>query len=53
MMLMKQNLMEGLHGISVAVLTRGLGMTPQEVEAMLIGVRRDLCDRNIHCYVPV
>jgi hypothetical protein len=50
---MKQNLMEGLHGISVAVLTRGLGMTPQEVEVMLIGVRRDLCDRNIHCYCPV
>ncbi|KAH8754051.1 S-adenosyl-L-methionine-dependent methyltransferase [Hyaloscypha finlandica] len=48
-----QNMMEGLHGISVAVLTRGLGMTAQEVEVLLIGVRRDLCDRNIHCYAPV
>ncbi|PMD30364.1 S-adenosyl-L-methionine-dependent methyltransferase [Hyaloscypha variabilis F] len=48
-----QNFMEGVHAISVAVLTRGLGMTPQEVEVLLIGVRRDLCDRNIHCYNPV
>lgn len=46
-------MMEGLHGISVAVLTRGLGMTVHEVEVLLVGVRRDLCDRNIHCYAPV
>lgn len=45
--------MEGVQGISIACLMRGLGMTAQEVEVMLIGVRRDLCDRNIHCYAPV
>jgi hypothetical protein len=45
--------MEGLHGISVAVLTRGLGMTAEEVEVMLVNVRKDLCNRNIHCYAPV
>ena len=45
--------MEGLYSISVAVPTRGLGMTAQEVELMLVDVRRDLCDRNIHCYAPV
>lgn len=48
-----QNMMEGLHAISVAVLTRGLGMTAQEVEVMLVGVRKDLSDRNIHCYAPI
>jgi hypothetical protein len=45
--------MEGSYAISVAVLTRGLGMSAQEVEVMLVGVRKDLCNRNIHCYVPV
>jgi hypothetical protein len=45
--------MEGMHAISVAVLTRGLGMTAQEVELLLVGVRKDLCNRNVHCYAPV
>jgi hypothetical protein len=42
-----------LHAFSVAVLTRGLGMTAQEVEVLLIGVRKDICNRNIHCYAPI
>jgi Methyltransferase domain len=48
-----RNLMEGLHAVSVAVLTRGLGMTAQEVELLLVGVRKDICNRNIHCYAPI
>jgi hypothetical protein len=45
--------MEGLHGISIAVLTRGLGMTAPEVELLLVGARKDLCNRDIHCYAPM
>lgn len=43
--------MEGLQGIAMGPLTRGLHWTPQEVEALLVDVRRDLMDTRIHSYV--
>ncbi|KAI9742701.1 MAG: hypothetical protein M1818_003842 [Claussenomyces sp. TS43310] len=48
-----QNMLEALHAISIAVLTRGLGMSSQEVEVLLVGARRDLCDKRVHCYSPM
>ncbi|KAI9835863.1 MAG: hypothetical protein M1819_001761 [Sarea resinae] len=48
-----QNLLEGAHGFSVAMFTRGLGWASSEVEVFLVKVRRELQDRNIHAYVPM
>jgi hypothetical protein len=38
------NSLEGLQGVSMAVLTRAFGMTAEEVEAYLVDVRRDFHD---------
>jgi hypothetical protein len=48
-----QNWLDGMQGISMATLTRGLGMTPSAVEALLVGVRAGLKDQSIHCFTPV
>jgi hypothetical protein len=45
-MTMLTNGLEGLSGVSLAVLTRAFGMSAQEVEAMLLDVRRDMADRE-------
>lgn len=47
------NIDGGLEGLSMALLTRGCGMTREEVLAFLVGVRVDLRDRNIHGYWPM
>jgi hypothetical protein len=49
----REDLLSGLQAISMAVLTRGLGMTKEEVEVLLIGVRQELKSNRIHMYVPV
>lgn len=49
----EQNFCGGLYGLSVALLTRGLGWTPEEVEVFLVGVRNDLRNRQIHAYWPM
>jgi hypothetical protein len=48
----QQNLIDGLQAISMAVLTRGLGWTREEVE-MLVNVRNDIRNRRIHAYIDV
>jgi len=52
-MTMLANGLEGLSAVSLAVLTRAFGMSVEEVEEMLEGVRRDMGDRRIHAYYPV
>lgn len=47
------NIEGNLEAISMALLTRGLGMTKEEVTVFLVGVRKDLRDRRIHAYWPV
>ncbi|KAG0652575.1 putative methyltransferase tdiE [Hyphodiscus hymeniophilus] len=39
--------------IGLALLTRVLGMPPEEVELLLVDLRKDLKDRTIHSYFPV
>ncbi|KAI1184772.1 S-adenosyl-L-methionine-dependent methyltransferase [Nemania serpens] len=51
--LQMENILEGLYGISISLFTKFLGMSPEAVEAMLVDVRRDLMDRNIHFYYPI
>jgi len=48
-----QDCIDGIQAFSLAVLTRGLGMSSQEVEMMLVDVRKDIMNRNIHAYLPV
>ena len=47
------NMLEGLHGFSIALFTRSLGMTVKEVEDFLVEVRKDVEDRSIHSYWPI
>jgi hypothetical protein len=47
------DLNEGLQGFSMLVLTKAMGMTKEEVEMLLVDVRNDLNDRNIHAYMPM
>jgi len=49
----KEDVLSGLHGWSAAVLTRGLGMSSQEVEALLTEVRSDINSNLMHVYIPM
>ncbi|RYC63364.1 hypothetical protein CHU98_g2838 [Xylaria longipes] len=51
--LQMNNILEGLHGISISLFTKFLGMSPEAVEALLVDVRKDLTNRNIHFYYPM
>jgi hypothetical protein len=48
-----ENILEGIHGISMLLFTKHLGMSTSAVEALLVDVRKDLKDRNIHFYYPM
>jgi hypothetical protein len=49
----REDLLSALEGISLAVLTRGLGMTKEEVDVLLVGVRDDIKSNRVHAYIPV
>jgi hypothetical protein len=49
----QQNLLDGLNAMSMAMLTRGLGWSPDRVELLLVGVRDDVKNRKIHAYIDV
>lgn len=49
----REDLLSGLQGFTVAVLTRALGMSVEEVELLLVGVREDIKSNRIHIYIPV
>lgn len=49
----REDLLSGLQGLTLAVLTRGLGMSIEEIEVLLIGVRDDIKSNRIHIYIPV
>ncbi|QKX55220.1 uncharacterized protein TRUGW13939_02312 [Talaromyces rugulosus] len=48
-----QNIGYSLSGISMALLTRGLHWTAEEVEVFLVDVRNEFKDPKIHCYFPI
>ena len=39
---------EGLEGFSLALFTRNLGWSVEEVQVLLSKARKDMGDRNIH-----
>ncbi|OAA59815.1 methyltransferase type 12 [Niveomyces insectorum RCEF 264] len=47
------NFLEGMQAITMTVLTKGLGMSTTEVELLLMEVRKDVKNTNIHFYIPV
>lgn len=47
------NLDFGLEGLTMALLTRGLGWTKEEVLVFCADVRRGLKDPRVHAYIPM
>lgn len=48
-----ENIAGGLYGVSVALFTRALGWTAEELEVFLVDVRKELKDTKIHSYFPM
>ncbi|KAH6876405.1 S-adenosyl-L-methionine-dependent methyltransferase [Thelonectria olida] len=49
----KSNITDGLSGLSMALFTRALGWSQEEVEVFLVNVRRDMNNKSIHAYWPI
>jgi len=45
-----ENLLSGVDGFTMALFTRVLGWSAEEVQEYLVGVRRDMKDTKIHAY---
>lgn len=52
-MMQMENILDGLHGFSIGLFTKMLGMAAEEVELMLMEVRKDLRNTKIHFYYIV
>lgn len=52
----RANILQSLQGLSMAVMTRGLRMTPPEIERLLVDVRKDINKdgrEGLHVYAPM
>lgn len=47
------NCTDGMEGFCLALLTRGLGWTKEEVDVFVALVKKDFKDRSIHAYIPM
>lgn len=47
------NTLDGLEGFSMAIFTRVLGWTPEDVLVFLVQVRQDTKNKKIHNYWPM
>jgi hypothetical protein len=47
------NILEGLEGFSLALLTRVLGWQREEVDVFVARVSNDMRNRRIHAYFPM
>jgi hypothetical protein len=50
---MRMDLLAGLQAMSMAIMTRGLGMAPEEVEADLVNIKAEIESNRLHAYFPV
>ena len=48
-----ENFCTGIEGFTLALFTRIMGWTKEEVDIYLMKVRADLKDRSIHSYLPM
>lgn len=44
------NFLDGIQAVTMTIFTRGLGMTPEEVEVLLVDVRKDIKNLGVHFY---
>lgn len=44
--------LSGLEGLSLKVMGT-MGYSAEAVKEMLVDVRRDVCDPDVHCYCPM
>jgi hypothetical protein len=49
----REDVLRGLEGVTMAVLTRGAGMTKEQVEELADLARKDINNKGIHAYVPM
>ena len=49
----REDVLGAIQGVSMAVMTRGLGMSSEEVEVFLVDVRKDIMNKGIHAYFPM
>ncbi|KAI6383677.1 hypothetical protein MCOR25_000125 [Pyricularia grisea] len=47
------NLEEGIQGMTMAMFTRVLGWTKEQVELFLVDVRKDIRNTSMHVYYPI
>ncbi|KAF5679188.1 methyltransferase [Fusarium heterosporum] len=47
------NMNEGLEGLLLALFTRFLGWSADEVRVLCSAMRKQLRDRNVHAYIPI
>jgi hypothetical protein len=47
------NVLQGIQGFALGLLTRVLGWMVEEVELLLMEVRKDLQNRSVHAYWPL
>lgn len=50
---MRKDLLHGIEGVSMAFQTRGLGLSPEEVESHLSNVKKEMLSNKIHAYFQV
>ena len=49
----KEDFLAGMQGWTMMVLTRGMGMTSQEVEDLLAEVKNEINSKKLHIYMPM
>lgn len=48
-----ENLGSDLEGLTMGIVTRGLGWSATEVRAFTVDVRKEMRDSRIHAYFPM
>lgn len=48
-----ENIAKSIHGLSLALFTRGLGWSLEELEGFLADVREEMSDTKIHAWAPM
>jgi hypothetical protein len=49
----KADILAGMQGWNIMVLTRGMGMTSEGVEVLLADVRDEINSKKLHVYMPM
>ncbi|KAK3938617.1 S-adenosyl-L-methionine-dependent methyltransferase [Diplogelasinospora grovesii] len=44
------NFLDGIHAVTMTIFTKGLGMSPEAVELLLVDVRKDIKNLGVHFY---